>query len=113
MHILSSFEYRHVSAGSFTSPQILVIGLSFLAGSMGGLLLAIPIQPVFPVIGVPIGAIALGGLCAQFSPFVGTLGCGIAGGALGYQYGEVAGLMAFTYGGGAIMTLSAVYQFKK
>lgn len=109
MRILSSFEHYQVH-GALTTPQTMLIGMSCFVGASTGLAISLSMQPLLTAIGVPLGAVALGGFCAQFSPFLGVLGCGVAGGALGYQYGDLAGMLALSYG---LAGLSGFYVYAK
>jgi hypothetical protein len=92
-----------VVSGSLTQLQFGLVGAAALTGGIvtGMFAFAFTLSPLGPVIGAAAGAIALGALCAQFSPVLGTVGCGVGGSILGYSHGPIMIAAAVMYAGAA------------
>jgi hypothetical protein len=83
MRNLNIIECTTISAAN-SQNKMLTVAVAGLAGAvvMGRFMNAI--GPLATFIGTPAGAIGFGLICTPLAPGIGTIGCGIAGGFLGY-----------------------------
>ncbi len=101
-----------VVSGSLTELQFGLVGAAAISGGIitGIFSLAFALSPLGPVVGATAGTLGLGALCAQFSPIVGTIGCGLAGGILGYTQGPLIMAAAVMYAGAAASGLMVYHK---
>jgi hypothetical protein len=106
MRSLNIIECTKISAASGQNKMVMVCAAGLVGGIATGAFMN-AIGPLATFIGTPAGAIGFGIVCTPFAPGIGTIGCGIGGGFLGYYLSSsLATVSGFCAGGVATATLT-------